>query len=272
MQQSNNNVVQLVSRASRGLEHFHNMTTTFRDKVRKVLGLREAAKALTHLQVILITGSSSGIGLATTLALLAAGAKVFGIDISDAPPALASSPSYRHHKADLLDRSVPNLAVTACLAHFGPRIDALLNVAGISDGFGGVHTLRDEDWDRVMAINATAPTLLMRAVVPIMQAQGGGSIVNVTSTASYNGGVAGVAYTASKHCLLGVTKQTAWRYKKDNIRVNAVAPGPTATNIGTSIAQGSIDLDGMQASKPVLTSHGVNMESGDGIMEASKVC
>jgi NAD(P)-dependent dehydrogenase (short-subunit alcohol dehydrogenase family) len=98
-------------------------------------------------------------------------------------------------------------------------------VAGVSDGFGSVDTLRDEDWDRIMAINATAPTLLMREVVPIMRQHGGGSIVNVGSTASHNGGMAGVAYTASKHALLGVSKQTAWRYRNEQIRVNVVAPG-----------------------------------------------
>jgi len=147
----------------------------------------------------------------------------------------------------------------------------LLNVAGVSDGWAGVDTLKDEDWDRIMGINATAPTLLMREVVPIMRAYGGGSIVNVTSTAAYNGGVAGVAYTASKHALLGATKQTAWRYRKDNIRVNAIAPGPTATGIADSVAQGSISLEGMRTSRPVIGAQGVVMQTGEGIMEASKV-
>jgi len=135
-----------------------------------------------------------------------------------------------------------------------------------------VDSLRDEDWDRILGINVTAPTLLMRAVIPTMRAQGGGSIVNVGSTASFNGGVAGVAYTASKHALLGVTKQTAWRYRAENIRVNLVAPGPTATNIADSIAQGSIDLQGMQTIKPVLTAQRVSMETGEGVMSAAKVC
>ena len=197
---------------------------------------------------------------------------MFGLDKAEASPALASLPSYHHYKADLLDRSVPAIAVTSCLAHFGPRIDGLLNVAGVVDGWASVDTLRNEDWDRIIGINVTAPTLLMREVVPIMKQFGGGSIVNVTSTAAFSGGVAGVAYTASKHALLGVTKQTAWRYRKDKIRVNAIAPGPTATGIADSVAQGSVDLEGMRTSRPVLGAQGVVMQTGEGVMEASKVC
>ena len=104
-------------------------------------------------------------------------------------------------------------------------------MAGIIDRNEGVETLNDEVWEKVMAVNLTAPVRLMREVVGVMKTQGGGengkggSIVNVSSKAGISGAVAGVAYTASKHALVGVTKNTAWLYKDDGVRCNAVCPG-----------------------------------------------
>ena len=91
--------------------------------------------------------------------------------------------------------------------------------------------MSDEMWEKVMAVNLTVPVKLMREVVGVMKTQGdgekgnGGSIVNVSSKAGISGEVAGVAYTASKHALVGVTKNTAWLYKDDGVRCNAVCPG-----------------------------------------------
>jgi len=77
----------------------------------------------------------------------------------------------------------------------------------------------------------TAVLRLTRAVLPLMQAAGSGAIVNVASEAALRGSAAGVAYTASKHAVAGITKNTAVIYGKQGIRVNAVAPGPTKTAI-----------------------------------------
>jgi NAD(P)-dependent dehydrogenase (short-subunit alcohol dehydrogenase family) len=77
---------------------------------------------------------------------------------------------------------------------------------------------------------------LMRAVVPAMLAQGAGSIVNTASEAALRGSAAGVAYTASKHAVVGLTKSTAFMYGPSGLRVNAVAPGPTITNIEATFA------------------------------------
>ena len=163
--------------------------------------------------------------MATATALLAAGASVLGVDRAEAHSSLTSIKNFKFHQCNLADPSAPAGIVNMCRQAFGGRIDALLNVAGVMDTMASVDRLEDEDWDRVLAINLTAPVKLMREVVPIMQKQQWGSIVNVSSKAGMSGAVAGVAYTSSKHGLVGATKNVAWRYKDENIRCNAICPG-----------------------------------------------
>jgi NAD(P)-dependent dehydrogenase (short-subunit alcohol dehydrogenase family) len=89
----------------------------------------------------------------------------------------------------------------------------------------------DELWDRVFRINVTALMRLTRAVVPLMLDAGTGSVVNVASEAGLRGSAAGAAYTASKHAVVGLTKNSAVMYGPKGLRFNAVAPGATITNI-----------------------------------------
>ncbi len=113
----------------------------------------------------------------------------------------------------------------------GPRIDVLANVAGVMDGFLPLGEVDDETWERVFRVNVTAVMRLTRAVLPRMVLAGSGSIVNVSSEAGLRGGCAGVAYTASRHAVTGLTRNTAVRYAAKGIRSNAVAPGLVTTNI-----------------------------------------
>lgn len=83
----------------------------------------------------------------------------------------------------------------------------------------------------MIAVNLTAPQRLMRAVLPGMMERGSGAIVNVASEAGVKGGCAGAAYTASKHGLVGLTKNSAFLYATRGIRINAVAPGPVETGM-----------------------------------------
>ena len=83
------------------------------------------------------------------------------------------------------------------------KVDVLVNVAGVMDNFSSADGVSDEVWDRVMAVNLTVPVKMMRAVLPRMKERREGVIVNVESTAAASGAVAGVAYTASKHGLVG---------------------------------------------------------------------
>jgi NAD(P)-dependent dehydrogenase (short-subunit alcohol dehydrogenase family) len=156
--------------------------------------------ALPIFQVAIVTGASSGIGLATVHKLLEDGCAVLGVDIAAA--ADIKHEKYAFHQIDLAKQEAPDQIIQVASSAFGSRLDILVNVAGILDSSSSVETLRDEDWDRVIAVNLTAPVRLMRTAVKIMKEQRSGSIVNVSSKAGISGAVAGAAYTASKHGLV----------------------------------------------------------------------
>jgi NAD(P)-dependent dehydrogenase (short-subunit alcohol dehydrogenase family) len=204
-------------------------------------------------KVVVITGCSSGIGLATTLLFLSRQASVFGIDIAPFKQELNDSQSsaFSFHQVDLTKPNASSEAVAACVAKYGPKIDVLANIAGVMDGFGSADTVTEAEWGRVILINLTVPVQLMQAVLPSMKENKSGSIINVASYAAISGASAGVAYTASKHGLVGATKNVAWRFHEHGIRCNAVLPGgksptylsPTAvpTNISASMKQANWD-------------------------------
>jgi len=102
------------------------------------------------------------------------------------------------------------------------------------DHFLPLGELDDATWDRVIAVNLTGVMRLTRAVVPLMQAAGGGAIVTVASKASLSAGASGVAYTSSKHGVIGLVKHIAYFYGPAGIRSNAVLPGPVETGIGAT--------------------------------------
>ncbi|KAG9195251.1 hypothetical protein G6011_00371 [Alternaria panax] len=204
-------------------------------------------------KTVIITGCSSGIGLATALLLLSQKARVFGIDISPFTHELDAMQKecFTFHEADLCKPGAAEDAISACIRKYGPSIDVLANVAGVMDAFGSADTVKGSEWDRVLTINLTVPVRMMAAVLPSMKNQKSGSIVNVRSYASLSGAVAGIAYTASKHGLVGATKNVAWRFRKDGIRCNAVLPGAVPTNIHSSMVQENVDQDAMELYSPV---------------------
>ena len=118
------------------------------------------------------------------------------------------------------------------VAAAGETIDGLANVAGIMDNMTPLHEVSDDVWNKVLAVNVTGMMKLSRAVLPGMLQRQSGAIVNVASEAAFRGSAAGVAYTVSKHAVVGLTKSSAFMYAERGIRVNAVAPGPVLTNIG----------------------------------------
>lgn len=182
-------------------------------------------------KTVIVTGAASGIGKATASRIAREGGRVIASDIAaDRLEAL---------KTELPDADITTVAgdlttqeaIDAVIAAAGERIDALANVAGINDDFSPAGETTDAVWDRVIAINLTAPFKLMRAVLPLMEAAGAGTVLNVASEAGLRGNASGNAYTASKHGIIGVTKSAAFMYGPKGIRVNSVAPGGVATGI-----------------------------------------
>lgn len=213
-------------------------------------------------RVAIITGCASGIGLATTQLFLSHQYQVLGIDIQDMDYTVIDSRDqerFHFHRADLMREGECDEAVRISVAEYGPRIDVLANVAGIMDAFEAADTCTDAEWDHVLAVNLTVPTKMIRAVLPMMKAKKNGAIINVASKAALSGAAAGVAYTASKHGLLGVTKNTAWRFHEEGIRCNAILPGAVETNISTSIDNNTIDQASYSHLAPV---HALHMGAG----------
>jgi NAD(P)-dependent dehydrogenase (short-subunit alcohol dehydrogenase family) len=179
----------------------------------------------------IVTGAGSGIGRATAIRLALEGARVVAGDISSdrlddlvaEQPALGLVPV----AGDIATQE----GIDAIVAAAAGRVDAVANVAGIMDAFLPPAEIDDATWQRVFDVNLNAVMRLTRAVLPLMIEAGRGSIVNVSSEAGFRASASGVAYSASKHALNGLTKSVAVFYKGNGIRCNAVAPGPVVTNI-----------------------------------------
>lgn len=114
-------------------------------------------------------------------------------------------------------------------------INILVNNAGIMDNMEPAGDITDEQWKRVFAVNTTSVMRSTRKVLPIFLEKQKGVIVNIASAGGLQGARAGAAYTASKHAVVGFTKNTGFMYATKGIRCNAIAPGGVETNIGTSM-------------------------------------
>lgn len=185
-------------------------------------------------KTVIVTGAGSGIGRATAVRIAGEGGTVVAADISAArlDELKAEHPEIVAVVGDI----TKDEDVAAIVAAAGGPVWGLANVAGVMDSFQPAHEIDWNQWDVVFSVNLVATAKLMQAVLPGMLELGAGSIVNVSSEAGLRGSAAGAAYTASKHAVIGLTKNSAVMYGKKGIRVNSVAPGAVQTNIEAQFA------------------------------------
>ncbi len=184
-------------------------------------------------KVVVITGAGSGMGRAMVGEFVSRGAFVAALDVNPARAVETveklSTPEKAYPlQADVSDAGSVESAVKAIIQRW-ERIDLLCNNAGILDGHAPAHQVSLEEWNRVLAVNLTGPFLMARAIIPHMLSQGKGAIINTSSTSGFSAAGGGSAYTASKHGVIGLTRQMTFEYGARGIRVNAICPGATAT-------------------------------------------
>jgi NAD(P)-dependent dehydrogenase (short-subunit alcohol dehydrogenase family) len=185
-------------------------------------------------KVALITGATSGIGKATAELFAQAGAIVIGVgrDKTRGNQLLEELNSISKQKhlflqADVTNHQLIKEVVETVYKNYG-AINILINNAGIAP-LGTVETMTEEEWDYAFAVNVRSIFLFSKYVIPIMRQAGGGSIVNIGSTAGTVGAWGLHAYSASKGAVIQLSKSMAAEYGKDLIRVNALCPGGTLT-------------------------------------------
>lgn len=193
-------------------------------------------------RTILITGGGGGLGKAAAEAFLANGDNVAICDVNTdrlkaTEQEWTTTAGFHAERilatvTDVTDETSVQALVDATLAKFG-RLDMLINNAGIVDDFSPVADCSPQQWHRVMAVNTTGPYFLCRAVMPVFLDKNGGEgiIINICSIAAQLGHGAGVAYTASKHALLGLSRNTACAYGDKGVYSIAMAMGGMNTNI-----------------------------------------
>jgi NAD(P)-dependent dehydrogenase (short-subunit alcohol dehydrogenase family) len=187
-------------------------------------------------KVTLVTGASQGIGAAIATRFAEEGAHVAITDVRDdigreLAAGLAAQHSGRasYYSHDVTDSEAWARVVGELVAAHG-RIDVLVNNAGIYQR-EPLERIEESDWDRMLDVNAKGPFLGARAILSAMRAAGGGSIVNLSSTAGIRGSVA-THYGASKGAVRLMSKSIAITYAREGIRCNSVHPGPVETDMG----------------------------------------
>ncbi len=196
-------------------------------------------------KTVFITGAASGIGQAQAIAFLENGANVFAFDVAESgllhlkknySERFAYSIGSVSRKEDVIQ------AFQEALVTF-EQVDILLNTAGVLDGYAKTLDTDEALWDKIMDTNVKGTYFVTNAILPHLLERKSGIIINMASIAGLVAGGGGAAYTASKHAIVGYTKQLHADYCRDGIRVNAIAPGA----IQTPMNQADFEGDGEMA-------------------------
>ena len=218
-------------------------------------------------KVAVVTGASAGMGRDTAYLFAKEGAIVYAVARRvERLEELAQSVEGFEGKviplgADLMKKEEAERIIDFAYNDSG-RLDILVNNAGIMDDFSPIGDVSDEMFDKVLNLNVYAPFYSMRKAIDIFLKQDEGNIINVSSIGGLFGARAGASYTASKHALVGLTKNTGYMYAKKNIRCNAICPGGVDTEIGTGDFMKDINQEGVGIIMPNTVG---NPRSGEGM-------
>ena len=223
-------------------------------------------------KVAIVTGGARGIGRAYAEALANAGAAVLIADMLEAEGAAtveairAKGQKAAFQRVDVSNKESTEAMTKAAADTFG-GVDILVNNAAMFASLKGgpMNDISIERWDRTMAVNVRGPWLCICAAAPYMRKRGGGAIVNISSISAF--GMPGMLdYTASKAAVIGLTKSAASELGRDNIRVNAIAPGGTASEGYAEIMGGHMDVAEQRAKATQLIAAQIQPEDMTGTL------
>jgi 3-oxoacyl-[acyl-carrier protein] reductase len=187
-----------------------------------------------------VTGGGSGIGRASAIRFAQEGAHVAVWDVAcdridqTVADIRAGGGKADGFLVDIANATSVQAGADATVAALGP-VRVLLNNAGVLDGYASALDTDEALWDRIMGVNLKGMWLVSKAILPSMIGAGGGAIVNIASISAYIAGGGGIAYTTSKHGVVGFTRQMAYDFAHQGVRVNAVAPGAVETGMTADI-------------------------------------
>ncbi len=180
--------------------------------------------------VVIVTGAASGIGKAQSLAFLNSGAFVIAID--------KNTNTLEHKNSLVIQADISKVdeveRIYGIVSTRFKKIDVLCNSAGILDEFKNIEDTTIELWDGVIGCNLRSMFLITKQFMPLLLVSQASRIINMASIAGLTTAGGGIAYTVSKHAVVGFTKQLAYEYQGKGIRINAVAPGAVKTKMTES--------------------------------------